>query len=473
MSRFLSPAPGDNGWISRFERESSKDYKIAARSVRTKAERSVWRQLACWVRTFCDLTSPERRRTPEGESRDSGLASGRGPGRSSRRSACAARHVRALLSGGTPAATARERAAPVWMAARQFRSIDGEMPTSVATCINGRPLFSRSATASRLNSGENSRLVSVIQNTFPAQPSISKVSTKSRDNHRAMFRFRQTRIRRIEKGFTARPNADLFLPAIAASSTKSIAGRNWTMSYKGQLRVALLAAVVGGCVQSVRADDKITIGFVTHSQGDPFIQQIIDGAQAAADDAGVTLKVAQQSGSAPDGQLKLVQNIVNAGAQGVATSVPGEFHGGRAERHHRERRAGRAVQPAEHGREGALRRREVDRKRPHARQGGAGQARRRVGQGQGHPRQLLPRTDRARKPRQGRRGIAEGGARPERARPLRRQGQRGRQLQPLGAALRREPGRDRARRALRAGCREPRQAECGERRQVHRPAATT
>ncbi|CAM2157435.1 Sugar ABC transporter substrate-binding protein [Pararobbsia alpina] len=70
--------------------------------------------------------------------------------------------------------------------------------------------------------------------------------------------------------------------------------------------------------------DTTTIGFVTHSQGDAFIQQIIDGAQSAAKDLGVTLKVAQQSGSAPDGQLKLVQNIVNAGAAGVATSVPGE-----------------------------------------------------------------------------------------------------------------------------------------------------
>src|SRR6202051_3262167 len=69
-------------------------------------------------------------------------------------------------SCGAPAATARERAAPVWMAARQFRSIDGEMPTSVATCIKGRPLLSSSATASRLNSGANSRLVLVIQTPF-------------------------------------------------------------------------------------------------------------------------------------------------------------------------------------------------------------------------------------------------------------------------------------------------------------------
>ncbi len=68
----------------------------------------------------------------------------------------------------------------------------------------------------------------------------------------------------------------------------------------------------------------ITIGFVTHAQGNPFIQQIVDGAQAAADDLGVTLQVAQHAGGDPEGQLQLVQNFVNAGAQGVATSVPGE-----------------------------------------------------------------------------------------------------------------------------------------------------
>lgn len=64
--------------------------------------------------------------------------------------------------------------------------------------------------------------------------------------------------------------------------------------------------------------------FVTHSQGDPFVQQIIDGAVQAAKDLGVTLNVAQQAGSAPEGQLQLVQNFVNAGTKGVATSVPGD-----------------------------------------------------------------------------------------------------------------------------------------------------
>lgn len=46
---------------------------------------------------------------------------------------------------------------------RQLRSIEGEIPSSVAICIRGRPLLSSRATASRLNSGVNSRLVLVIK----------------------------------------------------------------------------------------------------------------------------------------------------------------------------------------------------------------------------------------------------------------------------------------------------------------------
>ena len=59
-------------------------------------------------------------------------------------------------------AAARNRAVPPRTTPRQFRNIDGEIPTSVTTCINGRPLPSSSATASRLNSKENSLLVSGI-----------------------------------------------------------------------------------------------------------------------------------------------------------------------------------------------------------------------------------------------------------------------------------------------------------------------
>jgi ABC-type sugar transport system substrate-binding protein len=88
--------------------------------------------------------------------------------------------------------------------------------------------------------------------------------------------------------------------------------------------VAFSALALDTGASAALAEDKIVIGFVTHAQGDPFVQQIIDGAQAAATDLGVTLNTAAQAGGAPEGQLKLVQNFTNSGAQGVATSVPGE-----------------------------------------------------------------------------------------------------------------------------------------------------
>jgi ABC-type sugar transport system substrate-binding protein len=87
---------------------------------------------------------------------------------------------------------------------------------------------------------------------------------------------------------------------------------------------AIVALAIGFGASSASAEDAIKLGFVTHAQGNPFIQQIVDGAQAAAKDLGVTLEVAQQPGGTPEGQLKAVQNFVNAGAKGVATSVPGE-----------------------------------------------------------------------------------------------------------------------------------------------------
>ena len=88
--------------------------------------------------------------------------------------------------------------------------------------------------------------------------------------------------------------------------------------------VAVAAAVaLAGAAPAARADD-VTVGFVTHAQGNPFIQQIVDGAQAAANDLGVKLEVAQKSGGDPEAQLRAVQNFVSAGVQGVATSVPGE-----------------------------------------------------------------------------------------------------------------------------------------------------
>ena len=70
--------------------------------------------------------------------------------------------------------------------------------------------------------------------------------------------------------------------------------------------------------------ERIKLGFVTHVIGNPFIQQIIDGANAAAEDLNVDLQVTGPEGGDADAQLKAVQSLVAAGAQGIATSVPGE-----------------------------------------------------------------------------------------------------------------------------------------------------
>lgn len=68
----------------------------------------------------------------------------------------------------------------------------------------------------------------------------------------------------------------------------------------------------------------IKLGFVTHVLGNPFIQQIIDGANAAAADLNVELQVTGPEGGDADAQLKAVQTLVASGVEGIATSVPGE-----------------------------------------------------------------------------------------------------------------------------------------------------
>lgn len=70
--------------------------------------------------------------------------------------------------------------------------------------------------------------------------------------------------------------------------------------------------------------ETVKIGFVTHVLGNPFIQQIIDGAEAAAKDLNVELQVTGPEGGDADAQLKAVQALVASGVQGIATSVPGE-----------------------------------------------------------------------------------------------------------------------------------------------------
>lgn len=68
----------------------------------------------------------------------------------------------------------------------------------------------------------------------------------------------------------------------------------------------------------------IKLGFVTHVLGNPFIQQIVDGAEAAAEDLNVELQVVGPEDGSAETQLQLVESLVASGVEGIATSVPGE-----------------------------------------------------------------------------------------------------------------------------------------------------
>jgi len=70
--------------------------------------------------------------------------------------------------------------------------------------------------------------------------------------------------------------------------------------------------------------ESIKMGFVTHVLGNPFIQQIVDGAEAAAQDLNVELQVTGPEDGSAETQLGLVESLVASGVQGIATSVPGE-----------------------------------------------------------------------------------------------------------------------------------------------------
>jgi hypothetical protein len=56
---------------------------------------------------------------------------------------------------------------------RQLRSIEGEMPNSLAICSNGRPLLANNAIASRLNSSVNCAVPQPFD-TFLLPPELSK-----------------------------------------------------------------------------------------------------------------------------------------------------------------------------------------------------------------------------------------------------------------------------------------------------------
>ncbi len=98
------------------------------------------------------------------------------------------------------------------------------------------------------------------------------------------------------------------------------------MRFRKLASLLLLAALVLSSVQMTTAQDEesLKIGFVSHSLGNPFIEQIFEGARAAAEDLGVELVEGGVEGGNPDEQLGLVQDLVASGVDGIATSVPGE-----------------------------------------------------------------------------------------------------------------------------------------------------
>lgn len=117
----------------------------------------------------------------------------------------------------------------------------------------------------------------------------------------------------------------LVLPAAAAILFAACSGGGATTAPSTAATDApATAAPASSAPAESQAPEAIKIGFVTHVLGNPFIQQIIDGANAAAADLNVELQVTGPEGGDADAQLKAVQTLVASGVQGIATSVPGE-----------------------------------------------------------------------------------------------------------------------------------------------------
>jgi ABC-type sugar transport system substrate-binding protein len=69
--------------------------------------------------------------------------------------------------------------------------------------------------------------------------------------------------------------------------------------------------------------EPIDLGMVIHVIGQPFIQSITEYAKIAANDLGATLQVAGPEGGNPEQQIALIEGFVNAGLDGIVTSMPG------------------------------------------------------------------------------------------------------------------------------------------------------
>ena len=115
--------------------------------------------------------------------------------------------------------------------------------------------------------------------------------------------------------------------------TSSKSGRRVGFASAVSLAISVWAATsVGaqspGASSEPRLGEGLRIGLVTHVVDDPFMQQVIDGAKAAAADTGVELTVAGPGDGAGNPQLIAIEKLVEGGIQGIATSVPGDSMSG-------------------------------------------------------------------------------------------------------------------------------------------------
>ena len=117
-----------------------------------------------------------------------------------------------------------------------------------------------------------------------------------------------------------------FVGTLAAASLVALAacGGSSSTSETTEAEAATSAETAPAEEETAAAEDPITIGFVTHVVGNPFIEQIIDAAEQAATDLGVEIQVTGPAGADADAQLKAAQSLIASGVDGIAISVPSE-----------------------------------------------------------------------------------------------------------------------------------------------------
>jgi len=82
--------------------------------------------------------------------------------------------------------------------------------------------------------------------------------------------------------------------------------------------LALLVTMVGASSVITAQDEEIIIGLITKTETNPFFVKMREGAQAAADELGVTLLTAAGSFDGDNaGQVTAIENMVAAGASGI------------------------------------------------------------------------------------------------------------------------------------------------------------